>query len=87
MASIKSARKRVLVSETKAARNKAIRSKVKAATKKVDTAVVVGDKIAAQTALLVATSRIGKVCTKEAYHNNTASRKVFRLSKTVNFIA
>ena len=34
MANIKSAKKRILVNETKAARNKAIRSKVKTAIKK-----------------------------------------------------
>ena len=36
MANIKSAKKRILVNETKAARNKAIRSKVKTMVKKVD---------------------------------------------------
>ncbi len=36
MANIKSAKKRILVNETKAARNKAIRSKVKTAIKKVE---------------------------------------------------
>ena len=42
MANIKSAKKRILVNETKAARNKAIRSKVKTAIKKVDAAVAAG---------------------------------------------
>ena len=36
MANIKSAKKRILVNETKAARNKAIKSKVKTAVKKVE---------------------------------------------------
>ena len=39
MANIKSAKKRILVAETRAARNKAIRSKVKTAVKKVEAAV------------------------------------------------
>ena len=51
MANIKSAKKRILVNETKAARNKAIRSKVKTAIKKVEAAVAAGDKAAAQAAL------------------------------------
>ena len=51
MANIKSAKKRILVNETKAARNKSIRSKVKTAMKKVDAAVAAGDKAAAQAAL------------------------------------
>ena len=57
MANIKSAKKRILVNETKAARNKAIRSKVKTMVKKVDAAIASGDKAAAQAALLVATSK------------------------------
>ena len=56
MANIKSAKKRILVNETKAARNKAIRSKVKTAIKKVDAAVASGDKAAARAALLAATT-------------------------------
>ena len=39
MANIKSAKKRILVNETKVARNKAIKSKVKTCVKKVETAV------------------------------------------------
>ena len=84
MANIKSAKKRILVNETKAARNKAIRSKVKTMVKKVEAAVVAGDKAAAQAALLAATSEIDKATTKGVYHKNTASRKVSRLSKAVN---
>ena len=53
MANIKSAKKRILVNETKAARNKAIRSKVKTAIKKVDAAVAAGDKAAAQASLVL----------------------------------
>ena len=81
MANIKSAKKRILVNETKAARNKAIRSKVKTMVKKVEAAVAAGDKAAAQAALLAATSEIDKATTKGVYHKNTASRKVSRLSK------
>ncbi|ANU45646.1 30S ribosomal protein S20 [Enterocloster clostridioformis] len=87
MANIKSAKKRILVNETKAARNKAIRSKVKTAIKKVDATVAAGDKAAAQAALLVATTEIDKAATKGVYHKNNASRKVSRLSKAVNSIA
>ena len=87
MANIKSAKKRILVNETKAARNKAIRSKVKTAIKKVDAAVAAGDKAAAQAAPLAATTEIDKAATKGVYHKNNASRKVSRLSKAVNSIA
>ena len=69
MANIKSAKKRVLVAETRAARNKAIRSKVKTAVKKVEAAVAAKDKAAAQAALLAATSEIDKATSKGVYHN------------------
>ena len=56
MANIKSAKKRILVTETKAARNKAIKSGVKTAIKKVEAAVAANDKAAAEAALKDATS-------------------------------
>lgn len=87
MANIKSAKKRILVNETKAARNKAIRSKVKTACKKVDAAVTAGDKAAAQVVLNAAISESRKQPARGVYHQNTASRKVSRLSKTVNAMA
>ena len=77
MANIKSAKKRVLVTQTKTARNKAIRSRVKTMIKKVETAIAAGDKAAAQASLLVAISEIDKA----------ASRKVARLTKAVNGVA
>ena len=64
MANIKSAKKRILVAETKAARNKAIRSKVKTYVKKVEAAITAGDKAAAQAALIAATSEIDKATSK-----------------------
>ena len=87
MANIKSAKKRILVNETKAARNKAIRSKVKTAIKKVEAAVAAGDKAAAQAALVAATTEIDKATSKGVYHKNTASRKVSRLAKAVSAMA
>ncbi len=87
MANIKSAKKRVLVAQTKTERNKAIRSKVKTMIKKVDAAIAAGDKAAAQASLLVAISEIDKAASKGVYHKNTASRKVARLTKAVNAIA
>ena len=86
MANIKSAKKRVLVNQTKALRNKMIKSGVKTAVKKVDAAIAAGDKEAAKAALLVATAAIDKAAKKGIYHKNTASRKVSRLAKAVNGI-
>lgn len=87
MANIKSAKKRVLVIETKTARNKAIKSRVKTYVKKVDAAVAAGDKAAAQVALKDAISELNKAASKGVYHKNTVSRKVSRLSLAVNKLA
>ena len=51
MANIKSAKKRILVTEIRTARNKAIKSAVKTSVKKVEAAVAANDKEAAKTAL------------------------------------
>lgn len=87
MANIKSAKKRILVIQTKTARNKAIKSKVKTYVKKVETAIANNDKEAAASALVAATSEISKAASKGVYHKNTASRKISRLSKAVNAMA
>jgi len=87
LANIKSAKKRILVNQTKAARNKAIRSAVKTSIKKVDAAVAANDKAAANAALTDAISTISKATSKGVYHKNNAARKVSRLSKAVNSIA
>ena len=87
MANIKSAKKRILVNKTKADRNKAIKSSVKTAVKKVLAAVEAGDKEAAKSALLDATSTIDKATKKGVYHKNTAARKVSRLTVAVNKMA
>ena len=87
MANIKSAKKRVLVAETRTARNKAIRSKVKTSIKKVEAAITAGDKAAAQASLVNAISEIDKASSKGVYYKNTASRKVARLSKAVSAMA
>ena len=87
MANIKSAKKRILVNQTKAERNKAIKSSVKTAVTKVRVAIEAQDKEAAKAALLNATTVIDKAASKGVYHKNTASRKVSRLAKAVNEIA
>jgi small subunit ribosomal protein S20 len=87
MANIKSAKKRILVTETKTARNKAAKSRVKTYVKKVEAAVAAKDKEAANDALKAAISEINKAGSKGIYHKNTCSRKISRLTKAVNGIA
>lgn len=84
LANIKSAKKRILVSQKRHDKNKAIKSSVKTAMKKVDAAVAANDKAAAEAALLAATSTIDKAATKGVYHKNNAARKVSRLAKAVS---
>ena len=79
MANIKSAKKRILVIETKTARNKAIKSKVKTYVKKVETAVANKDVEAAKAILPETISVINKAASKGVYHKNTAARKISRL--------
>ena len=87
MANIKSAKKRILVSNVRAERNKSIRSKVKTYTKKVEAAVANGDKTAAEADLKEAISVIESAGSKGVYHKNNVSRKVSRLTKMVNSMA
>ncbi len=87
MANIKSAKKRILVIETKTERNKAAKSRVKTFVKKVYAAIDAGDKAAADAALKDAISEISKAASKGIYHKSTASRKISRLTKAVNKIA
>lgn len=87
MANIKSAKKRILVIETKTLRNKMIKSKIKTLTKNVESAVAEGDKTKAEAALKVAISEISKAASKGIYHKNNASRKISRLTLAVNKMA
>lgn len=87
MANIKSAKKRILVNQTKADRNKSIKSGVKTAMKKVLAAVEAGDKTVAAAELAAATKTIEMAASKGVYHKNNAARKVSRLSKAVNQMA
>ena len=87
MANIKSAKKRILVTEIRTARNKSIRSEVKTSIKKVEAAVAANDKALATTELVKSTSVIETACTKGVYHKNKAARKGSRLAKLVNSIA
>ena len=71
MANIKSAKKRILVINTKTERNKAIKSKVKTYVKKVYQTIEAGDKDAANEALRVATGELNRACTKGIYQERS----------------
>ena len=84
MPNIKSAKKRVLVNETKAARNKAARSALRTDIKRFATAVEAGDKAQAQTAYAVAVKAVDKAAAKGLIHRNNAARKKSGLTLRLN---
>lgn len=87
MANIKTAKKRILINQTKAARNKSIKSRVKTLVKKVEQAIADGDKDLAKANLTAAISAYDSASTKGIFHKNTVARHVSRLTKRVNSIA
>ena len=80
MPNIKSAIKRVKVSENKNLRNRIVKSKVKTAIKKFETEVATAPANAGAQYSLT-TSAIDKAVAKGILHKNTANRKKARLAK------
>ena len=87
MANIKSAKKRILVNQTRYERNKSVKSAIKTATKKVEAAVANKDKETAQAELIKVIKLIETAGSKGVFHKNNVARKVSRLTKAVNSIA
>ena len=82
MPNIKSAIKRVKVSEKKNLRNRMIKSGVKTAVKKYEAALTT-DTAAAAAQLPQTASAIDKAVSKGVMHKNTANRKKARLAKAL----
>lgn len=80
MPNIKSAIKRVKVTEKKTLRNKIVKSKVKNAIKRFNAAVLESPE-AAQEQYRLTVSQIDKAVSKGVLHKNTAARKKSRLAK------
>ena len=80
MANIKSAKKRVLVNQTKAARNKSRNSAMKTAIKKAHVAAETNgaDK---EAVVRAAIKKVDQACAKNLIHKNNAARKKSALSK------
>ncbi|MBO7385812.1 MAG: 30S ribosomal protein S20 [Clostridia bacterium] len=82
MPNIKSAIKRVKVSEKKNLRNRMIKSSMKTSVKKFDTAIAEGN---ADAALLSATQgAVDRAASKGVIHKNAANRKKARMAKRLN---
>lgn len=80
MPNIKSAKKRVKVSEKKNLRNRMIKSAVRTSVKKLEAAIA-ADPQTANAQLVVTTSAIDKAASKDVMHKNAANRKKARLAK------
>jgi small subunit ribosomal protein S20 len=83
MPNIKSAKKRVRVSEVKAARNKAYRSALKTSIKKADAAIAENSD-SKQENLADAIKSIDRAVSKGILHKNTAARRKSRLVASSN---
>ena len=78
---IKSAKKRVLVSQTKAMQNKAAKSALKTEIKKFEAAVAEGNRSEADVAYKVAVKAVDKAAAKGLLHKNKKSSMTIKLSK------
>ena len=81
---IKSAKKRVLVSEKKAEANKAFVTSVKTTVKKFDKALEEGNKEQILAAHKDAVKKIDTAVAKGYVHKNTAARRKSQMAKKVN---
>lgn len=84
MPNIKSAKKRVVVTEKKNSQNKMIRSAVKTAIKKFNAALAAGDVEAAEKLLPETVSVIDSAVSKGILHKNNAANKKSALAKNLN---
>ena len=83
MANHKSAKKRIIRNAKRAEINGARIGRIRTFIKKVESAILSGDKDAAQAALREAQPEIMRGVSRGVLHKNTASRKMSRLSARV----
>jgi small subunit ribosomal protein S20 len=81
---IKSAEKRVRVTERKRLRNKSVRTMCKTNVTKAERLIFMGDVNAAQEAVAVAITSLDKAAEKGIIHANNAARRKSRLMKKFN---
>jgi small subunit ribosomal protein S20 len=84
LANIKSAEKRILITEKRTAINKARKSEIKTYIKKFDKAIDNGNFDEAKALLRTIDKKLKRAAHKNVIHMNSASRKVSRLTKKLN---
>ena len=87
MPNIKSAKKRVLVTEKKTLENKTIKSALKTQIKKFLAAVNAGDKVLAEKLYPETVSAIDSAASKGILHKNNAANKKAKLAKKLASLA
>ena len=83
---IKSAKKRVLISEMRNARNKAEKSALKTAIKKFEVAAAEGNRTEADGAYKVAVKKVDQAVAKGILHKNTAAHRKSAMTLKLNKI-
>ncbi|GLC32232.1 30S ribosomal protein S20 [Clostridium omnivorum] len=86
MANIKSAQKRIKVTEAKTLRNRMVKSALKTTIKKFEVALTSGNAEEAKLALVNAAKALDMAASKGIIHKNMASRKKSRLASKLNSI-
>lgn len=84
MANIKSAKKRVLTSESRRQRNMPYRTMARSSVKRAEEAIAEGDVEAAASAVGDAISTLDRVANRGVIHANNASRRKSRLMAKYN---
>ncbi|MBR5779673.1 MAG: 30S ribosomal protein S20 [Clostridia bacterium] len=87
MPNIKSAKKRVKVTETKTLQNKMFKSAMKTSVKKYKAAIAEGNKELAEKTYLEAVGMVDRAVSKGIIHKNNAARKKSQYTKLLNGIA
>ena len=84
MPNIKSAKKRVLVTEAKTLQNKMFRSQLKTDIKKYQAALAAGDTALAQETYKAAVKKIDQAAVRGIIHKNAAAHKKSQFTKALN---
>ena len=87
MANIKSAKKRIKVTETKTLNNRMVKSALKTAIKKFEVAVEAKNSEEAKTLYTSVVKSLDMATTKGVVHKNMAARKKSRLATKLNAMA
>ena len=87
MPNIKSAKKRVKVTEAKALRNQIFKTQMRTIIKQYDAAIAAGDREMATAAYKVAVKKIDQAVTRGILHKNNAAHKKSSFTKKLNAMA